>query len=108
MEYALPLAPPTIWNRDQGSHCTSPQYPQRRAAAGGQIRMDGGGRALDNSFTERCWRALKYAEVYLHDEGAPRDARPGLTRYSSFNTHARPQQALAYPPPGAGYFGRPA
>jgi putative transposase len=33
-------------------------------AAGVQISMDGKGRALDNVFTERLWRTVKY-------EGAP-------------------------------------
>ena len=27
--------------------------------------MDGKGRALDNIFTERLWRTIKYEEVYV-------------------------------------------
>ena len=36
------------------------------------------GRALDNIFTERLWRTLKYEEVYLHDYVTPKDACHGL------------------------------
>ncbi len=56
---ALTQARPVIWNSDQGSHFTSPQYTQVLQAAGVQISMDGKGRALDNIFTERLWRTVK-------------------------------------------------
>ena len=63
-----------ICNSDQGSHFTSPQY-LGRCAAYIQISMDGKGRALDNIFTERLWRTIKYEEVYLQDYATPREAR---------------------------------
>lgn len=56
---ALAQATPVIWNSDQGSHFTSPQYTQPLLAAGVQLSMDGRGRALDNIFTERLWRTVK-------------------------------------------------
>lgn len=59
VEEALRGARPTIWNSDQGSHFTSPQYTRRLEAAGVKISMDGKGRALDNIFTERLWRTIK-------------------------------------------------
>jgi hypothetical protein len=31
-----------------------------------QISIAGQGRALDNIFTERFWRVIKYEEMYLH------------------------------------------
>ena len=37
--------------------------------------MDGKGRALDNIFTERLWRSVKYEEAHLHDYDTPRQAR---------------------------------
>ncbi len=43
---ALEQATPEIWNSDQGSHFTSPQYRDLLRAAGVQISMDGKGRAL--------------------------------------------------------------
>ena len=46
--------------------------------------MDGKGRALDNIFTERLWRTVKYEEVYLHDYTCPREARRGTGRLLPF------------------------
>jgi putative transposase len=53
---ALQRAVPAIWNSDQGSHFTSPQYRELLLGAKVQISMDGKGRALDNIFTERVRR----------------------------------------------------
>lgn len=50
-------------NSDQDSHFTSPQYTNLLHTAGVQISMDGRRRALDNIFTERLWRTVKYNEV---------------------------------------------
>src|SRR5205814_6876536 len=58
VDRALAQAKPQIWNSDQGSHFTSPQYLQRLTGAEIQISMDGKGRALDNIFTERLWRTI--------------------------------------------------
>ena len=63
VEQALAQATPTIWNSDQGSHFTSPQYLDLLGQEDIQISMDGKGRALDNIFTERLWRTVKYEEV---------------------------------------------
>lgn len=101
---ALAQAAPVIWNSDQGSHFTSPQYTNLLTEAKVQISMDGRGRALDNIFTERLWRTVKYEEVYLHDYANPRDARTGLTRYLSFYNEERPHQALNYQTPAEVYF----
>jgi putative transposase len=53
VERALARATPVIWNSDQGSHFTSPQYLHLLQDAQVQISMDSKGRALDNMFTER-------------------------------------------------------
>jgi putative transposase len=103
VEAALAVATPTIWNSDQGSHFTSPQYTQLLTAAGVQIRMDSTGRALDNVFTERLWRTVKYEEVYLHDYASPREARIGLSTYLPFYNHQRLHQALDYRTPAEVY-----
>jgi len=100
---ALEQARPEIWNSDQGSHFTSPQYLDRLRNAQVQISMDGRGRALDNVFTERLWRSVKYEEVYLHDYTSPREARQGLTNYLDFYNHCRPHQSLDYCTPAAVY-----
>jgi len=96
VERALSVARLEIWNSDQGSHFTSPQYIARLEAAQVRISMDGKGRALDNIKTSRLWRMVKYEEVYLHEYAGPRDARHGLTRYLEFYNQERPHQSLAY------------
>jgi putative transposase len=96
---ALAEAQPVYWNTDQGSHVISPQVIAPLRQAGVQISMDGKGRAIDNSFTERFWRSLKYEEVYLHAYDSPRTARAGIARYMHFYTTERPHQALEYQRP---------
>jgi putative transposase len=103
-EQALAQARPVIWNSDQGSHFTSPQYLDLLTAACVQISMDGKGRALDNIFVERLWRTVKYEEVYLRDYTSPREARQGLRDYFLFYNEARPHQALGYRTPAETYF----
>lgn len=104
VQRALTTATPQIWNSDQGSHFTSPQYTALLAAAGVQISMDGRGRALDNVFNERLWRSVKYEEVYLNDYANPREARLRLSRYLTFYNHERVHQALDYQTPAEVYF----
>jgi len=103
---ALAVATPQIWNSDQGSHFTSPQYTSLLDAAGVQISMDGKGRALDNIFIERLWRSVKYEEVYLTEYQAPRDARIGLGRYLRHYNEDRPHSTLGYQTPAAVYYGK--
>lgn len=92
VDQALAQATPTIFNSDQGSHFTSPQYIDRLKAAGVRISMDGKGRAIDNILTERFWRSVKYEEVYLKDYANPREAHYGLSTYHHFYNHERPHQ----------------
>ena len=104
VDQALVTGRPEIWNSDQGSHFTSPQYVQKLLGAQIQISMDGRGRALDNIFTERLWRSVKYEEVYLHDYVSPREARQGVERYLHFYNFERLHQALDYRTPEEVYF----
>jgi putative transposase len=106
-DQAMAQARPKIWNSDQGSHFTSPQYTRRLLDAGITISMDGRGRALDNVFTERLWRSVKYEEVYLHDYQTPRQARQGLTTYFHFYNQQRLHQSLDYRTPAEVYFAVP-
>ena len=57
--------------------------------------MDGRGRALDNAFVERLWRAVTYEEVYLKDYVSVPAARARLTHDFAFYNHERSHQALA-------------
>lgn len=104
VDRALAQAKPVICNSDQGSHFTSPQYLDRLRAVEVQISMDGRGRALDNIFTERLWRSVKYEEVYLNEYLNPRQARQGLNRYFQLYNHKRPHQSLGYLTPAQVYF----
>lgn len=104
VDAALAQAKPEICNSDQGSHFTSPQYLERLQTAQVQISMDGKGRALDNIFTERLWRTVKYEEVYLKDYASPREARQGIDQYLSFYNLERPHQSLEYKTPAQIFF----
>ena len=106
VDRALAQARPDIINSDQGSHFTSPHYLDRFLAVGAHISMDGRGRAMDNIFTERLWRSVKYEEVYLNDYAIPRQARQGLTAYFQFYNYDRPHQALGYVTPAELYLTR--
>ena len=96
VDNALLQATPEIWNSDQGSHFTSPKYLERLQQAEIKISMDGRGRALDNIFTERLWRTIKYEEVYLHEYASPKEAYRQLANYIRFYNFQRPHQALDY------------
>lgn len=107
VDRALTQATPLIWNSDQGSHFTSPRYLDRLFTREIRVSMDGKGRALDNVFTERLWRSVKYEEVYLADYDSPRAAHRGLYAYFEFYNHRRLHQSLAYRTPAEVYFNAP-
>ena len=106
MQRALEQARPQICNSDQGSQFTSPQYTHLLLAHDVRISMDSKGRALDNIFTERLWRTVKYEEVYLKEYASPREAREGLSAYLHFYNEERLHQALDYGTPAEVYFGK--
>lgn len=94
LERALKISVPEISNSDQGSHFTSEQFLQPLLNKQVRISMDGRGRCMDNIFTERLWRTVKYENVYLksyHDIG---EARAGLSGYFQFYNAKRPHQSL--------------
>jgi len=111
VDRALVQARPVIVNSDQGSHFTSLPYLERckcqrhrrMLAACVRISMDGRGRAMDNIFTERLWRSVKYEEVYLNEYASPREAKQSLSRYFQFYNHERPHQSLGYCTPAELY-----
>jgi len=102
---ALSIAIPEIVNSDQGSQYTSLDYTALLKENSVKISMDGRGRCMDNIFTERLWRSLKYQEVYLHEYESPREARAGITRYLELYNTFRPHQGLAGLTPHEVYFG---
>lgn len=98
------LGIPDICNSDQGSHFTSEAYTDLLERAGIQISMDGRGRCLDNIFTERLWRTVKYENVFLSSYQSLSEAQAGLAEYLQFYNHQRPHQSLDYQTPAAVYF----
>jgi len=103
LEKAFSLALPDIFNSDQGSQFTSVDFIEKLEKRGIQISMDGRGRAMDNIFTERLWRSIKYEEVYLHDYQTVREAREGISKYLAFYNQERPHQSLDYRTPAEVY-----
>ena len=57
---------PDIFNTDQGAQFTATAFTNVLEQHDVHISMDGKGRWVDNVFTERFWRSLKYEEVYLY------------------------------------------
>jgi putative transposase len=104
VERALAAGAPEIFNSDQGSHFTSPQYIDLVRAAGVRVSMDGRGRALDNVFTERLWRSLKYECVYLSELESPKQARQLIREYFEFYNNRRVHQSLNYKTPAEVHF----
>jgi len=78
---ALKMAVPHIANSDQGSQFTGKAYIKTLLENKVKISMDGRGRAMDNIFTERLWRTVKYEDIYIKEYKTPRELRVGLTEY---------------------------
>ncbi|MCI0679986.1 IS3 family transposase [bacterium] len=64
LDQALVIAVPNIHNSDQGVQFTDREYVGRLKEKEISISMDGRGRCMDNIFTERLWRTVKYENVY--------------------------------------------
>ncbi len=105
LKSALKIAKPNIVNSDQGSQFTSNKHIEILTSNEIKISMDGRGRCMDNIFTERLWRSIKYQEVYLNDYESPKEARQGIGCYlEKYNTY-RPHQSLKNLTPAEVYFG---
>lgn len=96
--------PPEIANSDQGVQFTSCDYINLWKHNQVNISMDGRGRAMDNIFTERLWRSVKYEEVYLKDYETVGDVTNGLNQYFPFYNTKRLHQSLKYKTPEEVYF----
>lgn len=104
LDKALGISTPSIFNTDQGSQFTSPDFTDRLEGCGIAISMDGRGRVFDNIFIERFWRTVKYEEVYLNDYQDVKEARQGLSRYFSFYNAERLHSSLGNLTPQEVYF----
>ena len=95
---------PDIENSDQGIQYTNVQYVNIWKAHDVQISMDGRGRAMDNIFTERFWRSLKYEEVYLKSYETVFEAKENIASYMQFYNYERKHQSHNYKTPAEIYF----
>lgn len=103
---ALTVGIPEFTNSDQGVQFTNREYLSLWNPETTRISMDGRGRAMDNIFTERLWRSVKYEEVYLNNYDSVLDAKDGLTRYFDIYNNRRLHQAHNYKTPATVYFER--
>ena len=105
LHQALQRGRPEIFNTDQGVQFTALAFTSCLEEAQIRISMDGRGRALDNIFTERLWRSVKYEDIYLKDYALVPDLYAGLDSYFRFYNDERPHQSLNYRTPAEVHFG---
>lgn len=103
---ALVIGTPEIENSDQGIQFTSQEYINLWEKNNVKISMDGRGRAMDNIFTERLWRSLKYEEVYLKEYATVLEAKENIGAYFNFYNYERKHQSHNYRTPAEIYFGK--
>lgn len=97
---------PVIENSDQGAQYTNERYITIWKEHEVRISMDGRGRAMDNIFTERFWRSLKYEEVYLKNYETVQEAKENIGAYIDFYNNERFHQSLNNRTPSEIYFGK--
>lgn len=106
LKEALESFTPGIFNSDQGVQYTSKEHVEVLQKAKVRISMDGRGRCMDNIFTERLWKTVKYENVYLNDYENFDQARDGIARYFDFYNNHRIHQALDYQTPAQIFFSK--
>lgn len=107
LKESLQIAQPDIHNSDQGVQFTDKDYINTlKLYPSIRISMDGRGRAMDNIFTERLWRTVKYEEVYLKEYQSPKETRQSLTEYFEFYNTERKHQSLKNQTPESVYFNK--
>ena len=104
LEEALKVDIAEIHNSDQGVQFTDKDYIAVLEANRVKISMDGRGRCMDNIFTERLWRTVKYENIYLNDYADFGEAGDGLKQYFQFYNERRRHQSLGYKTPAQIYF----
>ena len=94
---------PEMFNTDQGSQFTSFDFTGVLKAAEITISMDGRGRCMDNIFTERLWRSLKYEAIYLHELTDGFKAERVIAEWISFYNTERPHSSFDGRTPAEAY-----
>lgn len=104
LKEAIQVAVAKIHNSDQGIQFTDRDYIAVLEENKIKISMDGRGRCMDNIFTERLWRTVKYENVYLNEYVDIGEAEQGLSEYFKFYNEKRRHQSLDYKTPAQIYF----
>jgi putative transposase len=104
LERALKTAIPHITNSDQGSQFISNDHTRMLLENGVKVSMDGRGRCMDNIFTERLWRTVKYEDVYIKEYNTPRELRTGMAIFFDKYNNRRGHQSLDYRTPAEVYW----
>ena len=99
LEKALLKGKPAIFNSDQGCQFTSKEFTNILKQEGIRISMVGKGRCMDNIFTERFWRSVKYEDMYLKEYVSHSHAEREIHEYIKFYNNQRPHQSLQYKTP---------
>ena len=107
LKTGLRTSRPNIVNSDQGSQYTGSEYTSTLLKNDIKISMDGRGRCMDNIFTERLWRTVKYEDVYIKDYSTLRELRRGMNEYFIKYNTKRPHQSLGYKTPAEIYYQMP-
>jgi len=97
------LGLPEIFNTDQGSQFTSPEWTGRLEGMGIAVSMDGKGRWMDNVFIERLWRSVKYEDIYLKGYAMIGELEAGIGKWIERYNTWRPHQALGNKTPAHVY-----
>ena len=100
---ALTMNIPEIFNTDQGSQFTSDEWIYTLVNYGILPSMTGVGRCLDNVYSERFWRTLKYEDIYIYAYENMQEAWQGIGKFIEFYNHQRPHQSLGYKVPSEVY-----
>jgi len=106
LKNALKINISEIENSDQGSHFTSLRYTVILLENKVKISMDGRGRCMDNIFTERLWRSVKYENIYIKSYSNIQEARLGLEEYFNIYNNERPHSSLNDRTPAEVYFNK--
>lgn len=106
LNQALNKNRPEIFNSDQDARFTSPQFTDILEKNQVKISMDSRGRYLDNIFSERLWRTVKYENIYLKHYQSIKEAREGLNEYFDFYNNKRFHSSLNDLTPSQMYFQR--
>jgi putative transposase len=106
LQTALKINTTDIHNSDQGVQYTSLDYVNVLEENKIRISMDGRGRCMDNIFTERLWRTVKYENIYLNEYTDIGEAEQGLNEYFKFYNEKRRHQSLEYKTPAKIYFSK--